>query len=239
MSQNKLGFSKETGASLWSALGLATVLSFFLVSGLIAVSNIQMLRDNNQQVMHTHEVLMALDELLSTTQDAETGQRGFLLTGNNRYLEPYEAAVSAVSTRLDVVANLTKDNPAQQANLIPLRRHIDAKLGELKETVELRQSAGEQAALAVVATDRGKIEMDAIRSQLDVMRQEESRLRAQRLDEMEGAYKTATASGILASLTGAALPLIVFMLLRRAAAARSRQQWLQAGQVGLSDAMMG
>ena len=239
MSQNKLGFSKETGASLWSALGLATVLSFFLVSGLIAVSNIQMLRDNNQQVMHTHEVLMALDELLSTTQDAETGQRGFLLTGNNRYLEPYEAAVSAVSTRLDVVANLTKDNPAQQANLIPLRRHIDAKLGELKETVELRQSAGEQAALAVVATDRGKIEMDAIRSQLDVMRQEESRLRAQRLDEMEGAYKTATASGILASLTGAALTLIVFMLLRRAAAARSRQQWLQAGQVGLSDAMMG
>lgn len=240
MPQNKPSLSKGAAASrVWSALGLAAVLSFFLISGLIAIADVQVLRDNNQRVVHTHEVLTALDDLLSTTQDAETGQRGFLLTGNERYLEPYEAAVSAAGARLDAIATLTKDNPVQQGNLVPLRRHVAAKLIELRETVALRQSDGAEAALAMVATDRGKVEMDAIRRQIDVMRREETRLRTQRLIEMDSAYGAAIVSSLLASLTGAALTLIVFVLLRRAALARIRQQWMQAGQVGLADTIMG
>jgi CheY-like chemotaxis protein/CHASE3 domain sensor protein len=231
--------SLKTKVEQWTTLGLTLVLAFFLLSGITAYRNIEVLRNDSEKIWHTHEVLVSLDELLSTTQDAETGQRGYLLTGNDRYLEPYQTAVSAVGSRVEEVAALTKDNPAQQANLGPLRRHLDAKLRELAETVDLRRTKSAEAALAVVTTDRGKSEMDAIRTQLNVMRQEENRLRDIRLAEMDSAYKTALISGVLSGLLGAALTVAVFVLIRRSARARARQEWLQSGQVGLSDAMMG
>lgn len=228
-----------TRLEAWATLGLAVVLVFFLVTGLVAYRNIEVLRNNNQQIIHTHRVIVALDELLSSAQDAETGQRGYLLTGNPLYLAPYEAAVADMTTRVDAVSRLTQDNPSQQANLAQVRRHVDAKLTELKETLDLRQTSGFEAALARMSTDRGKLEMDAIRTQLDVMRQEEQQQRQARLAEMDSAYRTALISGVLAGLLGAALTIAVFVLVRRSVRARARQDWLQTGQVGLSAAMMG
>jgi signal transduction histidine kinase/CheY-like chemotaxis protein/CHASE3 domain sensor protein len=239
LTEPRRAFTPRSAFGIWATVGLGAVLTFFLISGAIAYLNIQVLRENNQRILHSHTVLISLDELLSTVQDAETGQRGYLLTGNDRYLEPYENAVSAVASRIDTVASLTQDNAAQQANLAQVRRHIDAKLSELKETIELRRDKGADAALAVVLTDRGKVEMDAIRAQLEVMRQEELRLRQIRLAQMEVAYRTAVASGVLSALLGAALTIVVFVLLRRNARVRARQEWLQSGQVGLAAAMMG
>ncbi|CAN5206290.1 response regulator [soil metagenome] len=239
LTQTRRASPSRSNVETWSTLGLAIVLAFFFVSGAIAYRNVEVLRTNNQKILHSHTVLIALDELLSTAQDAETGQRGYLLTGNDKYLEPYAAAVAAVGSRIDNVASLTQDNATQQANLIQVKRHVDAKLAELKETIDLRRGQGVQAALAVVTSDRGKVEMDAIRTQLDVMRQEELRLRGIRLAEMDAAYNTALASGVLASLLGGVLTIAVFVLIRRSARIRARQEWLQSGQVGLSDAMMG
>lgn len=228
-----------TRGSLWSAFGLLIGLAFFAVSGTIAYRNVQTLRDSDVAVRHTHAVLIALDELLSTTQDAETGQRGYLLTGSQTYLEPYNSAVAALAARMDTVATLTRDNPAQQANVTVLKRHVDAKLAELRETVELRQTRGVAAALEVVTTDRGKIEMDAIRTQLNTMAQEELRLRTIRLEDMAVASQTAITSGIVTSLIGMGLTITIFFLMRIANRARVRQQWLQAGQLGLATAMRG
>ncbi len=223
----------------WTSIGLAAVLAFFVISGAVAYVNVQVLRENQQKILHSHTVLVALDKLISTMQDAETGQRGYLLTGNSKYLEPYSAAAADVGSRLDAVASLTGDNAAQQTNIVQLKRHLDAKLGELGETIELRRSKGAEAALALVNSDRGKFEMDAIRSQADVLRQEEQRLRQIRIAEMERAFETARASGIISGLLGAVLTVLVFVMIRRSANARARQQWLQAGEVGLANAMMG
>ncbi|WP_395943392.1 response regulator [Brevundimonas sp.] len=223
----------------WSAGGLAVVLGFFMLTGVLAVLNLQTLRENNDRIRQSHTVIVALNDMLSTAQDAETGQRGYLLTGDVRYLAPYESAVSAVTAQLDEVAALTRGNPAQQAHVAQLRNHVEAKLSELAETIRLRRTEGEQAALAIVTTDRGKVEMDAIRSQLDLMRQEEVRLRQLRLAEMEAAYRTATISGVLSGLFGALLTIAIFMLIRQTARARARQEWLQTGHVGLAEAMMG
>ncbi len=241
MSQTKSANStfNRPGAELWTALGLGLTLAFFLASGIVAYRNIEALRANNQKILHSTNVLISLDELLTTAQDAETGQRGYLLTGNDRYLEPYQTAVAAVGSRLETTAALTRDNPNQQTNIGLLRKHIDAKLGELEETITIRRGQGAQAALSVVTTDRGKVEMDEIRKQLDVMRQEEHRLRQIRLTEMEAAYRTATVSGVLSGILGAALTLAIFALIRRASRARAREEWLQAGQVGLANVMMG
>lgn len=224
---------------LWAAFGLAIVLLFFLASGVVAYRNVEVLRANSRMIWHTHDVLIAIDDLLSTVQDSETGQRGYLLTGNDRYLEPYQTSAAAVVSRTDAVRRLTRDNPIQQANLAVLEKHIATKLGELEETIALRQSGDAEAAVALVNTDRGKAEMDAIRRQIAVMRQEENRLRDIRLSEMGAAYDTALLSGVLASLLGAILTVVVFYLIRRAARTHARDEWLQAGQVGLASAMMG
>lgn len=229
----------RSGLEIWSAVGLAVVLAFFLLSATLAVLNVQALRENNDRIRQTHAVIVSLNDLLSMAQDAETGQRGYLLTGDARYLSPYEAAVSAATAQIDQVAALTSGNPIQQSHLPQLRHHVEAKLSELAETISLRRTQGEQAALAVVRSDRGKVEMDAIRSQLEVMRQEEVRQRQVRLTEVQIAYRTATVSGILSGLFGAFLTVVVFLLIRRSAKSRAREEWLQTGQVGLSDAMMG
>ena len=223
----------------WTALGATAALLFFVVSGAVSYANIQVLRADNAKIIHTHDVISALGDLLSTVQDAETGQRGFLLRGDELYLEPYNNALAHVASNVSAIATLTRDNPTQQTNLAELKSHIDAKLTELRETIELRRAKGTEAALAVVVTDRGKVEMDAIRAQINVMDQVEEQLRAARLAEMAAAYRTATASGILAAILGIALTLAVGFLVNRAAKIRQHQAWLQTGQVGLSKAILG
>lgn len=223
----------------WATLGLALVLTFFFATGVIAWRNVEVLRANNQQIIHTHRVIVAVDEVLSAAQDAETGQRGYLLTGDLQYLQPYEAASRDLAQRLDDVGELTKGSPTQQAHLRQLRRHIDAKMAELGATLQARRTEGMQAALARMATDQGKREMDAVRAQITLLRQEEQRVRQLRLNEMDAAYRTALISGVLSGLLGAALTIVVFTLIRRSAQARARQEWLHEGQVGLAAAMMG
>jgi signal transduction histidine kinase/CheY-like chemotaxis protein/CHASE3 domain sensor protein len=231
--------TRKPGMDPLVAFGLAGVLAFFLVSGLVAYLNVRTLRDDNQQIVHSHQVITTLDGLLSTVKDAETGQRGYLLTDNDHYLEPYNAAVLAVTSQLDQLAKLTSDNQNQQDRIGPLKLHIAAKLAELKQTIDLRRTQGAAAALAIVASDRGKIEMDTIRDQLAAMDQEEADLRTKRLAEMTNAYNTALLSGVLSCLLGVVLTVIVGFLIQRAAIARRRQEWLQSGQVGLAGAMLG
>jgi signal transduction histidine kinase/CheY-like chemotaxis protein/CHASE3 domain sensor protein len=221
------------------ALGLAGAIVFFLISGAVAYFNLQTLRDNNQRIVHSHEVIIVLDELLSNTQDAETGQRGFLLTNNEKYLEPYNSALLAIPPRLDEIAQLTSDNPRQKPRIAALRLHVGGKLAELKETIDLRRTQGLDPALAVVNSDRGKVEMDAIRAQVAALGQEEAELRSRRIAEMNDAQKTALASSLLSGLLGILLTATIGFLIRRATLARRREEWLQSSQVGLASVMMG
>jgi CHASE3 domain sensor protein len=110
------------------------------------------------------------EELLSTMKDAETGQRGYLLTGGEQYLEPYNdaaAQVAAVLSKLRDAAAVQPDQAERERTLEPL---VQAKLRELATTVELRRSQGLPSALRIVETDQGKRDMDNIRRQCASMR---------------------------------------------------------------------
>jgi PAS domain S-box-containing protein len=110
------------------------------------------------------------DELLSLIKDAETGQRGFLITGREAYLEPYNQAVRAVPEIFEKLAQASSERPDQVGRIRDLRAAIDAKLRELAQTISLRRTAGLQAAVAVVETDLGKNLMDDIRAKGAVIR---------------------------------------------------------------------
>src|SRR5207245_9246059 len=114
--------------------------------------------------------------------------RGYLLTGGERFLEPYNAAVQSIDADLKDVRKLTADNPNQQRRLDALEPLVAAKLAELKETIDLRRQKGFEAALAVVQTERGKQIMDDVRRSIDEMKNEENQLLEQR---SQGAEATA------------------------------------------------
>ncbi|HUD92235.1 CHASE3 domain-containing protein, partial [Sphingobium sp.] len=238
---SKVTSIKSAGARMraWSIAGLFLGLLFFLISGATAYFNVQTLRNSDQSIRHTHNVLIGLNELFSTIQDAETGQRGYLLTAKEPYLAPYERAITTLPEKIGTIARLISDNPAQEANLAGLKRHVDAKLAELRDSIAARRRGDANASLAIITSDRGKIEMDAIRAQLDTMAAEEMRLRQIRIDDMADASRTAVTSGMISGLVGILLTIAIFLLVRRNARARARQDWLQSGQLGLAEAMRG
>lgn len=236
-SDDTISAKRPIGLGIW--LGTAGALLFFAISAMLAYSNIQTLRSDTAKVAHTHDVITTVGDLLSAVQDAETGQRGYLLTGDRAYLEPYEEAATRTHDNFGRLAELVSDNPVQRANLRRLKPRIDAKFSELEESIALRRTAGIAAALEGVDTDRGKIEMDAIRVQVGGIRDEEHSVRETRLVQMDAAYWSATLSGFLAALVGMALTVAVAMLLYRNARGRQRQTWLQAGEVGIGQTALG
>ncbi|PTR34324.1 signal transduction histidine kinase [Luteibacter sp. OK325] len=222
-----------------TSIALVAVIVFFVVSGVLAYVNIRTIRDGNQKVIQSQHTVVALSDILSSAQDAETGQRGFLLTGNERYLEPYRAALASIPARLQSIKAATQDDAGQQARLKELTGRLDDKLAELKETIELRRTRGLDAALAVVNSDRGKAAMDAVRTGLGGMQAEELALRDKRVVEMTAAYGNALTSGLLSGLLGVALTVFVAVMIRNASRTRIRATWLQAGQLELAAVMAG
>ncbi|MHC5721345.1 MAG: CHASE3 domain-containing protein, partial [Nostoc sp.] len=104
---------------------------------------------------HTLGVMDRLESLVSTLKDAETGQRGYLLTGNESYLEPYANARAAAPGELAALRKMLSDNPTQIERLDNVERLSADKFAELAETIALRRAGSAEAALAVVRTDRG------------------------------------------------------------------------------------
>lgn len=232
---NTLGLKAETNLFF----GPLAVLLIFVGSSIVSYINTRTLESTANQMAQTHEVLLALEDILSLIKDAETGQRGYVITGENRYLEPYSAAIVRLDSRLDELDQLTRGSPEQQKHITPLRSALEAKLKELDQTIELRRDSGFETARSIVLTDRGKAAMDAIRSHINDMRDAEKIRRLHRIASMQTAYRIAVGSGILTGVIGVALSVILGFLLRRAALLRRRQDWLQTGQLGLSRVMVG
>ncbi|HTC31878.1 MAG TPA: CHASE3 domain-containing protein [Bryobacteraceae bacterium] len=115
------------------------------------------------QVQHSRQLLQLVEQAMSAVRDAETGQRGFVLTGDAQYLDTYTAATASLPVTLNQLSAAVSAEPAQRTRVAALSNLITEKLSELKETVALRQNGGLKAALAVVETNRGKQAMDDIR----------------------------------------------------------------------------
>ena len=117
-------------------------------------------------VIHTHNVINHTERLLSSMKDAETGQRGYLLTQEVTYLEPYYTGISNAQRTFDILRELTKDNDSQQVALDHISESMALKFDELALTVELIEYDNLSQALRVIKEDRGKAYMDTLRLDL-------------------------------------------------------------------------
>ena len=210
---------------------IVTVL-ILLIVGIVSYQTTQSFLANDTQVTHTYQVMSGLNAALLDLEDAETGQRGYLLTGDEGYLAPYLSGSHAVLKDLGTVRNLTQDNPIQSRHLDTLQSIADAKLAELEETIQLRRRFGLPAALAIVRQGHGKALMDQARAVTIQMQAEEGRLLSQRSAQAEDAGIAARIWVALGSLAGMALlgTALVFVgqyLRQRERAERENRQLLE------------
>ena len=176
--------SRETSirrVGVWGVVAAATVLL-----GIFGADTWQHLESRQafEWVSHTRAVQTQLSKMLSVLQDAETGQRGYLLTRSEEYLEPFEIANDRARAVLEDLRTLTADNPRQQERLDRIESLVAEKLDELLQTILLLRTDGFDAALAVVQTGRGKAVMDQIRSTIANMEAEENALLVERQERV-------------------------------------------------------
>src|SRR3984893_7763501 len=120
------------------AAGFALSFVLLMAIGAVAYTSINKLTSTSQWVTHTHEVLERIASVQGLLKDAETGQRGYLIIGEERFLEPYRASSGDVLNVIKELRKLTADTPAQQKRIDSIEPLIAAKLTELKQTIDLR-----------------------------------------------------------------------------------------------------
>ena len=121
------------------AAGFALSLVLLIAIGAVSYLSITKLTRTSQSVTHTHEVLEHIDGVLGLLKDAETGQRGYMITGDEASLEPYHTGSGEVLDVVKELRKLTADNANQQKRLDAAEPLITAELAELKQTINLRR----------------------------------------------------------------------------------------------------
>lgn len=162
-------------------IGLGLSLLILFITSMASYLSIKSLIKSGDMVAHSNETITRLEEIISTLKDAETGQRGYLLTGDKDFLEPYSGAKQHALALLDDFGTETQDNDFQQKNVKKLREIIQGRLEILENTVDIKSRGG---TVGVTELINGKTYMDASRKLVKVMEAEERRLLSSRTANM-------------------------------------------------------
>lgn len=197
-------------------VGFALSFGLLLLIGLLSYRGVDVLTQTSYQVAHTHSALNHISGLLSAMKDAETGQRGYLLTGDETYLEPYRQTSVDLPRMLGELKTLIRDNPSQQTRLNQASQMIDGLLALHKDRVDTRKGNGEEAAMRLVRLGDGKRRMDELRVVIGQMENEEEDLLKLRAAEVEQAAANVRQAIVWGTVAGAVLVLIAAITLSRA-----------------------
>ncbi len=196
---------KRLQRSLTEPMMASVVISLLVISGVVTLLNLTRMHHAALNLGESYAVLNSLDSVTLALREAETGQRGYLVTGDESYLEPYYAAEVSLNGLLTKLESQTTTNPTQRAILPMLKESIEAKRDEMNETIDLRRQGKSTEAENLVKTDVGKELMDQIDQQLDLMRENARDRQSQQLAATDETYRTAWFTGLLLTIAGVAL----------------------------------
>jgi signal transduction histidine kinase len=194
----------------------ALLFAVIAVDGLISFNELSTVIGRFRASRDSDNALDELNEALGALRDAESGQRGYLLTGRATYLDPYYDGRARVQRHLQRLRTLTAANPVQRPRVTILGQTVDAKLNELAGTIERRRTAGPQAALQLVMTNQGNDLMTRVRTLARQLMDEERQTRATRRASAAASSKRATAMIGLTSVIAALLLLVTLVQIARA-----------------------
>ncbi|UOE52075.1 PAS domain S-box protein [Mucilaginibacter sp. SMC90] len=163
-------------------LGYGFSILILLIVGIVSYNTIDNLLNSNKAVGHSTQVIQKLEQAISLMKDAETGQRGYLLTGKASFLGPYNGAYLKAQGLIDEVSVLTSDNRQQQANLKNISVILTRRMAIIKELVAKKQ---QMQAISAIDLEEGKSAMDALRLAVDRAENIEHKLLDQRAATLE------------------------------------------------------
>lgn len=220
--------------------------AFLLANAWLAYRNTNALRADEQLVTHSHQVIEALTSLMSNLQDVETGQRGYVISGDPTFLTPYDAARARLAKNVEGVRALIVDAPAQQLRLDALMVKIDNRVRFAAANIETRRTQGFAAAQAEVLSGVGKGQTDAIRHDLAQMELVELTVLREREDDAARRHHVAIITNLFASAVGLTLLGCAWWLLTRDGRARheaaitlhEQREWYRTTLSSLGDGVI-
>jgi signal transduction histidine kinase len=205
--------------------------------GILAVEfvNLQQVHSTGSDVAKTYSIKVATQRLLMVLVDAETGERGYIITSDPKFLDPYNGVGDEASQALSTIRALTRDSAEQQADLQRLSTAVRRKVDELDEAIRKRREAGFDAAQAQVAMHVDKRTMDEIRAIVGRMEAREDAQLSVRISQTDQSYRTAVLTGIVTTAVALLAIAALFigtvryggMRLRAIRAAEAQQQLLR------------
>lgn len=224
--------------------GLASMI--LLAISIISYQSLIELVNTSNQVTKTQQRLNKITALFSQIKDAETGQRGYIITAKESYLKPYATATKTIEQEIQELKELTVNNSNQQSHLNDLQPLVNAKLVELKRTIDLRSQQKPDLALQIIETDRGKNLMDDIRLHLHEMENEENRLLEQQVVKSQTTgHQTIILISTGVFLTFVILAIVYYLIYREIIerqraelALQTQQQWLEVTLSSIADAVI-
>ncbi len=226
-------------ASRMLGIGYAIAIAALVINAFFTFWNLNSIRTTWDALNGGRDFVRGIDEVLSSLKDAETGQRGFLLTGDESYLEPYERSHGAIGGLIDRLRSRADETGSQRAQLETVADASSDKLAELAQSIAVRRERGLDAALAIVKTDRGKDAMDRFRGALAEMRAEEDRSRAGLRARLQTAITRTILTFSFASATALLLLFGVHYLSERSRDQLGRQAaWLSTTLRSIGDAVI-
>lgn len=204
-------------------IGLALAFILFLSANILTYQSIAHSLQVNRQLTQTYLAQLSLDRLYSALQDAETGQRGYVLTGEGMYLEPYINAKRQIPRELN---NLNaSENSSQEHQLMRLQELIRTKFMQMDSTIQLRREKGMQPAISIVRTHQSIHTMDQLRTLIDDMKQQETKLQNNRERSHQKALNRVFNFLRLTSLVSLTLLSICYSLIYRENKRRERAEF--------------
>jgi PAS domain S-box-containing protein len=204
--------------------GVVLAIVVLALNAWLSYENIRRLADNDWWVSHTEQVLTVLGDVLVSATEAEAAQRGYLLTGEEVYLGPYQAAAERVGQQIARAKELTQDNLRQQERVGALQTQIKEELRLLGDHLSSHRAGG---AIRPDLVLQGKKTLDAIRATVADARAEEERLLAIRLEASSASYWVAVVTLTVATGLAALVVTAAYALLLRNLNARQRAAEIQ------------
>lgn len=198
-----------------SQVGFGAVLVVILGIGITTKVSTNILIESLNWVTHTYTVREQLRSLEKNLVDAETGQRGFIYTGEADFLKPYTHALKLLQTHFITLNEQIQDNPKQIAHLTKIESLTQQKMNELAETIALKQAKQEQALKQLVLSRKGKQVMDQLRAEISEMIQVEDALLHKRTQDAKNAEQLASVVTIGGTLLAFAMGITALVLLSR------------------------
>ncbi len=206
-----------------SVIGALLVMVFFLTAGFMAYQSQSHLQHSRKLVIKTSQLIIQLKSVLSTLKDCETGQRGYVITGDPTYLEPYEKCRDVVQNKINRLEELINGDTQDRKNVEELRKFSAIKLYELHRTIVSRRDSGFEAARTIVSDNSGRQAMDQMRRLIGKMEDKQEQLLEQRLNDLDREFETSRIYSLVLIGLGTSILFGMLLLIGKLVSAREME----------------